>query len=98
MNKYNLIWRDGENNNFNVGELSFRNDKYYFEYNEPEVKKAVNFGFETLPRFPKISVRYFKEELFKTFQDWLNEKESKDKDIAHIIKDTCNDKFYFEEK
>ncbi|WP_291569588.1 hypothetical protein [Clostridium sp. UBA4548] len=98
MNKFNLIWRDGENNNFNVGELSFRSDKYYFEYNESEVKKAMNFGFETLPLFPKVSAKYFKEELFKTFQEWINEKESKDKDLAHIIKDACNDKFYFEEK
>ncbi|MEG0774558.1 hypothetical protein [Clostridium sp.] len=101
-NTLRLVWKSESGDNFNVGELSFRNSKYYFEYNEGEVKKAKEVGFTPLDSFPKTSSRYFREELFTTFQRWIGEKNHKEENdkqenSLEALKNIVNDNYHFSE-
>ncbi|EQB90261.1 hypothetical protein J2Z44_000979 [Clostridium punense] len=74
----NLVWKNENGDSFNVGQLSFRSEKYYFQYDQEGVKKAKDSGFEPLPSFPRTNSKYFKEELFTTFRSWLGEKDHRE--------------------
>lgn len=107
-NALKLIWKSESGDSFNVGELSSRNSKYYFQYNESEVKRAKEFGFMPLENFPKIGSKYFREELFTTFQLWVSEKSNKEvaqkeednrhENMLEILKNVARDNFHFLEK
>jgi hypothetical protein len=95
-----LIWKSESGDSFNVGKLSFKSSKYYFEYNEGEVKKAKEFGFLPLENFPRTSSKYFREELFITFQRWIGEKNHKDENdkqdnSLEALKSIVNDNYHF---
>ena len=66
-----MIWRNSEGESFKVGELSRREEKYYFKYDASGVKKAEEYGFSPLPDLPRIDVEYFREELFSSFSKRL---------------------------
>jgi hypothetical protein len=97
-NTFKLIWKSEQGESYNVGELGFKSGKYYFRYNEANVKNAKSVGFELLSSFPKVNAKYFREELFKTFQDWIKEKEQKEEKLMDTLKTIANDRFYFLEK
>jgi hypothetical protein len=62
-----MMWRNSEGESFKVGELSRREQKYYFKYDILGVKKAEEYGFSPLINFPRTDVEYFREELFSSF-------------------------------
>ncbi|MGH4126052.1 MAG: HipA N-terminal domain-containing protein [Clostridium sp.] len=62
-----MIWRNTQGESFKVGELSRREEKYYFKYDISGVEKAKEYGFSPLPNLPRIDVEYFREELFSSF-------------------------------
>lgn len=107
-NTLKLIWKSESGDSFNVGELSLGNNKYYFQYNESEVKRAKEFGFIPLDSFPRTGSKYFREELFTTFQLWIGEKNHKEgsqkeenhkeENILEVLKNVVNDNFHFLEK
>ncbi len=74
-NRFKLIWKSDGGETFNIGELSFTDGKYYFQYNEENVNSAKTAGFQLLDSFPKVNVKYFREELFKVFHKWIGNKE-----------------------
>lgn len=92
-----LVWKDENGDSFNVGKLTLNTSKYYFEYNENEVMRAKAYGFELLPGFPKTNVRYFKEQLFKTFEEWLMEKNYEKDEMGSFCKDLVKGGFCFVE-
>lgn len=94
----NLVWKDEGGNTFDIGMLLCKKNKYYFQYNETEVKRAGEYGFELLPAFPKLNVMYFKEELFSTFQGWIQGGVRKDENTFELLKNLMEDRFYFIEK
>ncbi|WP_017413621.1 hypothetical protein [Clostridium tunisiense] len=90
-----LFWKDENGENYNIGELSVEGNKYYFQYNGVEVRKALNEGFILLEGFPMINSKYFREELFKLFRGWIGEVSDKEEDMLQNLKNLANDKFYF---
>lgn len=62
-----MLWRNDQGEPFKVGELSRREEKYYFRYDNDGVKKAEKYGFSPLPKLPRIDTEYFREELFCSF-------------------------------
>ena len=97
-NTLKLIWKSEAGDNFTVGELTFRGGRYYFQYNTEEVKRASEVGFQILEGFPRVNAKYFKEELFKTFGDWLGKEEQRDRDMLEVLKGHSNERFHFSQE
>ena len=66
-----MMWKNEQEESFKVGELCRRGGKYYFKYDIDGVKKAEEYGFSSLPQFPRLDVEYFREELFHSFSERL---------------------------
>lgn len=89
-----LVWKNESGENYSVGKLTHEKGKYYFQYNESEVKRATEKGFSLLPGFPRVNAKYFREELFLVFQNWLGEKKANEQALE-ILKETTNENFIF---
>ena len=74
-----MMWKNNEGESLKVGELSKKAGKYYFKYDINGMKNAKEYGFGILPYFPKVDVKYFREELFRTFSNRLPGHGKKDK-------------------
>ncbi len=97
-NTLKLFWKSEGGESYNVGILSLKEGKYYFQYNESEVKKAADKGFAPLENFPRVNAKYFKEELFSTFEAWIGEKNNKAEDMLQVLKNVGKDQFHFLEE
>lgn len=96
MNKsLRLMWKSEGGESYNVGKLSCKGEKYYFQYNIEETKKAAAEGFNPMEGFPKLNVKYFKEELFNTFQNWLGDKPNGDMEAVERLKQISMNGFSF---
>lgn len=79
-----MMWKNVEGDSFKVGELTRREEKYYFKYDIVGVEKAKEYGFVPLPNLPIINVEYFREELFSSFSKrlpWHGKK-----DVSSVLK------------
>lgn len=79
-----LMWKDEQGQAFKVGELSKGSEKYYFKYDVEGVKRAKEYGFSSLPYFPIVDAKYFREELFNSFSNNLPGYGKKD--ITSVLK------------
>ncbi len=79
-----MMWRNSEGQYFKVGELSRRQEKYYFKYDVLGVEKAEEYGFSLFQNLPRIDVEYFREELFTSFSKRLPGYGKKD--ISSVLK------------
>ncbi len=96
-NKINLIWESEKNSNFIIGQILNCQGRYYFSYNQEEVKKAIDEGFNVLDGFPRINSKYFSEELFKLFTGWANEHQKFEKVNFEMLKGLSYGQFKFQE-
>lgn len=95
-NNLKLMWKSESGESFSIGKLSCKGEKYYFQYNIEETQKAVVEGFNPMEGFPKLNVKYFKEELFSTFQNWLGDKSNGDMEAVERLKQISINGFSFE--
>ncbi|MEG1257195.1 hypothetical protein [Clostridium sp.] len=96
-NKLNLIWKSGNDNSFIIGEVLNCEERYYFSYNEDEVKMAIEEGFKALDGFPRVNSKYFSEEPFKLFTRWAIDNRKLDKVNFELFKDLTHGEFSFVE-
>ncbi|MEG2918001.1 MAG: hypothetical protein RR891_03820 [Clostridium sp.] len=96
-NKVNLIWISKEDNAFTIGEVLNCDRSYYFSYNQGEVKRAVEEGFELLLGFPRVNSKYFSEENFKLFTGWAKEYQKVESKNFEMLKGLTHGAFRFEE-
>lgn len=94
-NELKLIWKNEGGESFSIGNLTCKRDKYYFQYNLEEAKRAILEGFKPLDGFPKLDVKYFREELFSTFQKWVRDTDNKDITDIEGLKEININKFSF---
>lgn len=94
-NNLKLFWKSDVGETFNIGELSFAEGKYYFQYNEENVSSAKAAGFELLDSFPKVNVKYFREELFKVFHKWIGNKEYEVEKLREELSNAKDNHLYF---
>lgn len=85
-NKINLMWLSEKNNDFIIGQILNYQGRFYFSYNQGEVKKAIDEGFNVLDGFPRVNSKYFSEEIFKLFAGWVNEHQKFEKVNFEMLK------------
>lgn len=95
--RINLVWRSEGNNSFIIGEILNNDHRYYFKYNEEEVRKAIEEGFCILEGFPRINSKYFSEEPFKLFTSWIGESHKGSELTFEMLKGFTYEQFRFEE-
>lgn len=67
-----LIWKESqERRRFKVGILTYENDKYVFQYVNPELEDAKKFGFGFFPGFENLNKVYESQELFPSIENRL---------------------------
>lgn len=67
-----LIWKHPETRRrYKIGTLTYENDKYIFEYVNPEVNDAKNVGFDYFPGFEDINKKYSNAEMFANIETRL---------------------------
>jgi len=96
-NIINLIWKSEENNSFVIGEILNSDHRYYFRYNLEEVKRAMEEGFNLLEGFPRVNSKYFSEEPFKLFTNWIEEGQKVNDLTFDMFKGFAYGQFRFEE-
>lgn len=74
-----LIWKEPETRQrYTVGKLLLENNKYKFQYVNPELNDAIKVGFDYFPGFPNINASYESDELFTNIETRLPNKSRPD--------------------
>lgn len=82
-NKLCLLWQNKKSRHwYHVGNLTYEEDKYFFEYQVEQSKRnvfeALKNGYRFHPAFPNINQKYESEILFSAFARRLPQKSRKD--------------------
>lgn len=96
-NKVNLTWKSDNDNSFVIGEVLNCEERYYFRYNEENVKKAIDEGFKILEGFPRVNSKYFSEEPFRLFTRWAMEHGKFEEMSFELLKGLTHEGFRFDE-
>lgn len=84
-NKLLLIWKEPKSRRrYVIGILSNEEDRYYFNYVDPELNDAKLVGFSYFPGFPDVNFEYTSNQLFANIKTRLpNEKRTDYLDIMN---------------
>lgn len=80
-----LYWRDIKENTYMLGKLYKENDKYYFDIDEKELKKATHNGCFGIGELNLLYTHHASDELFPFFKRRLPAKDQED--IEKIMKE-----------
>jgi len=93
MNNLYLVWNSQDESKYVVGKL-FHDEKYYFNYVDPDLSEAKGLGVMTYPGFAKHDYTYESETLFPNIKTRLPNKERPDYSVilsSFDATDTDND-------
>ena len=81
----NLYWKDNEQNEYKIGKLYKEEEKYHFEINEEELKKATHKGCFGIGELNLLYKNHVSDTLFNFFKRRIPSKDSSN--IEEILKE-----------